>query len=431
MTDCKEYKEFAGKKLLVLAGADVHIKVVKAAQEMGIYVIVTDYLPPESSPSKLVADEYWDINIMEVDRIVEKCRENKVDGVLSFCIDPAQIPYQRICEKLGVPCFGTRHQFEVLTNKRAFKDYCKEHGVDVIPEYSYEEVMSGKAVFPVLVKPSDSRGSRGQTVCHSIGEVPGAVEFAKSESSDGAFLIERYMGGMQDMTFAYIVIDGNPYILKLGDRYLGEVKDGLDRQHIATVLPSRNAELYREKVEPKVEGMIRSLGIKFGAVFLQGFWEDGHVYMYDPGMRFPGGDFDIVLRKATGFDNMKAFVRFAMTGDAASCFGDPVGAYKLNGHICFILSIAVRPGRIAVYEGLDVMAADPRVFSVSKRASIGDVIPASGDLKQRVAEFVAYLPDTDAIQDFLTFVYSNVVVLDDEGNDMIVSKPMQLIKKDI
>ena len=57
MIENQKYKEFEGKKLLVLAGADVHIKVVKAAQEMGIYVIVTDYLPPESSPSKLVADE--------------------------------------------------------------------------------------------------------------------------------------------------------------------------------------------------------------------------------------------------------------------------------------------------------------------------------------------------------------------------------------
>lgn len=428
MIENQKYKEFEGKKLLVLAGADVHIKVVKAAQEMGIYVIVTDYLPPESSPSKLVADEYWDINIMEVDRIVEKCREAGVDGVLSFCIDPAQVPYQRICEKLGVPCFGTRRQFEVLTNKRAFKDFCIEHGVDVIPEYSYDEVMSGKAVFPVLVKPSDSRGSRGQTVCHSADEIPEAVEFAKSESGDGAYLIERYMGGMQDMSFAYIVVDGNPYILKLGDRYLGEVEDGLDRQHIATVLPSRNAELYREKVEPLVAGMIKALGVRFGAVFLQGFWEDGRVYMYDPGMRFPGGDFDIVLKKATGFDNMKSFVRFAMTGDVTSCFGEPEGAYRLNGHTCFILSIAVRPGKIEVYEGLDAIAADPRVFSVSKRASVGDVIPASGDLKQRVAEFVAYLPSVESIPDFLSFVYSNVVVLDSEGNDMIVSKPMQLMK---
>ena len=46
-----------GKKLLILAGAGVHNKVVRAAKEMGIYTIVTDYLP--DSPAKELADESW------------------------------------------------------------------------------------------------------------------------------------------------------------------------------------------------------------------------------------------------------------------------------------------------------------------------------------------------------------------------------------
>ena len=37
----------------------------------------------------------------EVDAIVEKCRERGVDGVMNYCIDPAQKYYQQICEKLG------------------------------------------------------------------------------------------------------------------------------------------------------------------------------------------------------------------------------------------------------------------------------------------------------------------------------------------
>ena len=47
--------ELKGKKLLILAGAGTHNKVVKAAREMGIYTIVTDYLV--DSPAKQIADE--------------------------------------------------------------------------------------------------------------------------------------------------------------------------------------------------------------------------------------------------------------------------------------------------------------------------------------------------------------------------------------
>lgn len=62
------------------------------------------------------------LDIRDVDAIVDRCKKEKVDGVLAFCIDPAQVPYQRICEKLGLPCYGNEEQFEILTNKRRFKE---------------------------------------------------------------------------------------------------------------------------------------------------------------------------------------------------------------------------------------------------------------------------------------------------------------------
>lgn len=416
------FKQLYGKKLLILAGADVHIKVVKAAQELGVYTIVTDYLDPKCSPAKQIADEYWMFDITDVDSIVEKCIQEKVDGVLTFCIDPAQIPYQQICGKLGVPCYGTKEQFEILTNKRLFKDYCKANGVEIIPEYTLTDVENDTIIYPVLVKPCESRGSRGQSVCYNSIEIHAAIDHARSESKDGNVLIEKYMLGKQDMSFSYIVINSIPYLLKIGDRCLGKVEDNLERQHIATVLPSRNVELYRQKVEPNVLKMIKSLGITFGAVFLQGFWDNGHVYMYDPGLRFPGGDFDIVLKHATGFDNMKSFIRFALTGDINSRYGNPINAYKLNGGVCLILSIASRPGKIAVFSGLDKISSNNHVFSVTQRYKVGDLVPSSGDINQRVVEFVVYLSDRDSICEFLAFVYENLKILDEKRDSMIISK---------
>ncbi|MGM9779306.1 MAG: hypothetical protein ACI3ZD_13420, partial [Prevotella sp.] len=59
--------DFKGKKILILAGAGVHCKDVRAAKELGAYTIVTDYLDPHLSPAKTIADEYWMLNIMDVD----------------------------------------------------------------------------------------------------------------------------------------------------------------------------------------------------------------------------------------------------------------------------------------------------------------------------------------------------------------------------
>lgn len=414
--------ELKGKKLLILAGADVHTKVVEAAKAFGVHTIVTDYLSPEDAPAKKAADEYWMLNIMDTESIAARCRKEHIDGVLAFCIDPAQIPYLCVCEKLGVPCYGTREQFEILTNKRKFKDYCVQHGVEVIPEYTIDDVYNDRVVYPILVKPTDSRGSRGQTICYERSQVEAAINIARTESHDGGYLIERYMQGCQDMSFAYVVINNEPYLLKLGDRYVGNVEDGLDRQQIATVLPSRNAAEYIQKVEPSVKKMIQALGFQFGAVFLQGFYENGHVYMYDPGLRFPGSDFDIVIRDTTGYDNMATFVRFALTGDTDCQVGNPVDAWRLNGNICLILSIAVREGKICTFSGIDCIAADPHVVSVSQRYHCGDYIKATGDIGQRVAEFVACLPNRDAVKCFVDSVYKKIQILDENGENMIVSK---------
>jgi len=415
-------KELKGKKLLILAGADVHIKIVKAAKELGVYTIVTDYLEPEDSPAKLIADEQWMLSITDVDTIVEKCKEEHVDGVIAFCIDPTQIPYQKICEKLGVPCYGTKEQFYTFTNKRPFKDFLKAHNVGVIPEYTEDDVDNDKVTYPVLIKPTDSRGSRGITICKSKDEVPAALVFAKSESHDNSALIERYMYGKQDMAFAYIVIDGNPYLVKIGDRVVGHVEDNLQCQQMATILPSRHTEQYKKEVEPAVIDMIKATGMKFGAIFLQSFWEDGKVFMYDPGLRFPGSDFDVVIKEVTGFDSMKAFVRFALTGDVTSCYGDPTVAYNYNGGICLILSVATRAGKIATFEGMNALKSNPCVRVASQRYRVGDEIPASGDIKQRVAEFVAYLTDRDSVQPFIDMVYDTLKILDENGKDMIISK---------
>lgn len=411
-----------GKKLLILAGVDVHVKIVKAAKALGVYTIVTDYLPLEESPAKRIADEYWMLNIMDVDAIVSKCQEEHVDGVLAYCIDPAQIPYQQICEKLGVPCYGTKRQFEIMTDKRLFKDFCLQHGVDVIPEYSLRDVEHNVVQYPVLVKPTISRGSRGQTICWTKQDIPNAVQIAKNESRNGEYLIERYMINAQDMSFAYFITNGVPYLVKLGDRYLGHIEDKLDRQQMATILPSEHADIIMKEVNPKIEKMIQALGVKFGSVFLQGFYEDGHVYMYDPGLRFPGSDFDVVTKDATGFDPMTSFVIFALTGDKTSCVGNPKDAYLYNNGACVILSLSVRAGVIKSFEGFEEIAQLPYVYSAQKRRTEGGIVENTGDVRQRAAEFCVFVKNRKDIPEFIHKVYNTIHILDEKGEDMIISK---------
>lgn len=409
-----------GKKLLLLAGAGVHTKVVKAAKEMGIYTIVTDYL--EDSPAKKIADEAWMINITDVDAIVKKCKEEDIDGVMNFCIDPAQKPYQEICERLNLPCIGTKESFEILTDKRKFKDYCLKHDVDVVPEYSVEDIELGNVEYPIFVKPTNSRGSRGQTICYTKKEAIEGIKIAKQESADGEFVCEKYMGGFQDIGSAFYVVNGEPYLVKFGDRHLGKKEDNLEKQVICTQLPSDSLDMFEKYVMSRVKRMIKSLGIKFGPVFLQGFVDGNTIRYYDPAQRMPGGDYDIILERVTGFSTVKSWISFALTGDFSKSVGNPENSCRLNGGKALLLTLSARPGIIGKITGMDEIRKLPYVIYARQIIEKGNAIPNTGDIAQRVAAIGVYIDNQNRIKECIDTIYETYKVLDIHGESMIISK---------
>ena len=54
--------------------------------------------------------------------MLEICEEEGIDGIVSGWFDFVQPYYQRLCERTGLPCYGTREHFEILTRKKDFKE---------------------------------------------------------------------------------------------------------------------------------------------------------------------------------------------------------------------------------------------------------------------------------------------------------------------
>ncbi len=413
-----DYKQ---KKLLILCGNVVHVKVVEAAKAMGVYTIVTDSLPLKEAPAKQIADEALYINVLDVDSIVEYCKNNGVDGVLNFCNDIGQRPHQQICERLGLPCYGTKEQFYKLTDKNAFKKMCIENGVDVIPQYTEEDVRKNNVEYPVLVKPVDSRGSRGQAVCHDKAELEVALVNAKKESTNGQAIIEKYMAGKQDFSMTYIFKDGNANLTRTGDRYLGSRNDGLNKQCIGSVSPSVHTQMYLEKVHDRVVNAIKSMGIKNAPVFMQGFIDGDTVRFYDPGLRCPGTEYEKLLEQATGINLMKEMIAVALGGEINDYDGRLKDAYKLNGKVSVQLLVSARGGTIGVFDGLEEIKNNPDVVTVAQRYFVGETVHQTGDVKQRICEIVI-LTDKERAKETVKWVQSKLVVLDENGENMLVSQ---------
>lgn len=413
--------ELRDKKLLILAGSDVHCKVVRAAKELGCYTVVTDYLV--DSPAKKIADESLMFSITDVDGIVAYCKEHHIDGVLNFCNDTAQMPYYRICSELGVPCFCTKEQVEIFSNKELFKKTCTSYGVDVIQQYTEQDIDSGLITYPVIVKPVDSRGSRGVGRCNTPEELTAALQLAKKESKSGNAIIERCMYGKQDFTMTYFMVDGVPYLLRTGDRMLGLPEYGRDRQCTCMVCPSKHLPMYLEHVDSKIKNMLIRLGVKNGPVFMQGFVDGDTVRVYDPGIRFPGGDFETIYRNLVGADVIKAMVQFAITGKIEIDTSLLEKGYLLNNSYSVLLDIDAAPGTIGRFDGLDAIAQLPEVAYIMQKACVGEVIPDSGDVKQRVCVIgLISKGSLSEIHTVLDRIMHTVRIEDTQGNDMVLQQ---------
>ena len=409
------------KKLLILAGAGIHSKVVEAAREMNIYTIVADYL--ENSPAKQIADEALLCDIFDIDTLVEFGKKNAIDGVICFCCDPAQRPAQQVAEALGLPVFGNREQLFMFTDKLAFKALCHANNVDTILEYTLEDAATTIISYPVLVKPADSRGSRGITICNNKQELDKAVKIADDASTTGKVLIEQYMDHNQDLTISYLVKDGNPVLVSLGDRHPGRKEDNLDRQLSCTIQPSRFIDMYLKNVNARVINMIKSAGIKNGPVFMQGFEDGNTVRMYDPGMRFPGNEYERIFLAATGMNLMKSIINYCVGGEILDYNGGFNGSYDLNGKCAMQYIINIKAGKVASYTGLDVIAQHPNIVDVQQKIFVGDAIEMTGDVRHRAGEISILVErNADKMCEMIDFVEKHLKIVSDNGENMLISQ---------
>lgn len=412
-------EDLKGKKLLILSGVGAHIKVVETAKQMGIHTIVVDYLEPSmASPAKIIADEQWMESILDTDSIVDRCRKEQVDGVISYCSDIAQKSYCKICTELGVPCYGNKELFLNMSNKRLFKNMCVHYGLNVIEEYSTEDVEKSIIKFPVFVKPVDGKGSKGQSICNNYDELKAAIRLAENVSLSKDILIERYIANKNSFQATYFFVDGEAYLIRTADGYKGAVERGLDRVALCSISPSIYTKEFMEGDNDRFIDMLKSYGYKDGPAMVQGFYENGVFRFYDPGLRFPGTDFELVYKKIFGEDLIEAMIYFSLTGIMPKM--NLSNAYvNLNGKKVAVLYPTLRAGEVASIAGIDELKHNEKVISYSSRYQPGDSVEFTNTTRQRLAEIDIlgenYLDLASAIKK----IQESINVADMDGNNMM------------
>lgn len=418
--------DLKGKRLLILGGSRISCEIIRHARAMGIVTAVTDWYALDRSPAKQMADESYYVSTSDIDAMVTLIKEKKFDGVITGFTDSVLPYYAEMCEKAGLPAYGTKEQFEVFIDKKKYKKLMREFDVPTIPEYvidmdNFDETTTD-IVYPVIVKPSESSGAKGITVCYSKDELYAAMDFAAQTSETKEFLVERYIDE-PEATIFWLFVNGQYYLMMIGNRHVKHNQEGVIPLPVGYTYPSSVQPRFLRETAPKMEKMFRFLGIQNGMMFMQSKKVDGECWIYDIGYRLTGSLEYINLKEMCGYDPLDMLIHFALTGNMGeSNIAEKVDPY-FGGKYTYNVSLLCKPGKIAKITGLEEIEKLLGVIKVVVAHPEGDEITQKmrGLLTQITVRILGKADSIERMKTEMFEIQRLAHVISDEGEEMLLS----------
>jgi len=394
---------------------------VNYARREGAYVIVTDNLPAQKSAGKLIADEAWMISTADIDEIEQLAKDNKVDGVLAGVSEFNLERAMTLCERMGLPFYCTRSQWETCTNKQRFKQLCRNNGVPVVKEYQVdqnnkiEDLMNIK--YPVIVKPVDRSSGIGIRICQDQNELLKAYEKAASLSNVKQAIVEEFVEG-DEFNAGYTIKDGKFRLTYMTDRYLDLESSEMMPLPQAYILPSRYIYRYTEVLNDIVIKAFSSIGLANGFIFVQGKFNNQGFHLFEANFRFGGSALHRFNTRINGINCMEMLVNYALTGEMGD-YGVGLINPRFDKYCCCLL-LPSKGGLVGSISGLDEVIHMKNLIAFDKNYDVGDYVEESSTLRQVHLRFLLIDNTIQELKNSICQIQDTVKVLDDKGNNMLL-----------
>ncbi len=337
------------KKILLLGGIRYLLPVIKAAHEQGYYVISADYIP--SNIAHKYSDEYVNVSITDKEALLKVAKEKEIDGIISFGVDPGVIAASYVQEKMGLPAFGPYKSVEILQNKDKFRAFLKENGFTVPWAYGFSSIedaknFSHKFTYPLIVKPTDSAGSKGCTRVDSLKNLNDALIHAMEYSLSGHIIVEEFItqhGCSSDSDC--FTINGKLNFISFSAQHFDK-NAANPYTPSAFSWPSTYTDEQEKELKSELQRLISLLGMKTTVYNIETrIGENGKAYIMEVSPRGGGNRLCEMIRYATGVDLITAAVRAAV-GDSV----ENIEQKNYNGHWAELILHADKKGKFVKLE---------------------------------------------------------------------------------
>lgn len=365
------------RKLMLLGGIRYLLPAIEAAHKHGIYVITVDYLP--NNIAHMYSDEYHNVSILEKDKekVLALAKELKIDGILSYGVDPGVVAASFVAEQMGLPFTCSYESACILQDKSRFRQFLADNGFNAPHAKGYvnaEDTIKDIDYFnwPVIVKPVDSASSKGVSRVDKPEDLPQAITHALEESYNGHFIVEDFLevDGYQSSADCFSV-DGKLVYADYSDQLFD--KDAANPYTPALeIWPSTMKLEHQDYLTNELQRLLTLLNCGTGLYNVESrLCKNGKPYIMEVSPRAGGNRIAELQRIGTGIDLIEAEVLKAVGEPIPNNITMP----QYDG--CYVNDI-VHSLKAGTYKGIsyDSLFKQKHVISEVIYPSVGDHVEA-------------------------------------------------------
>ena len=362
---------------MLLGGIRYLLPAIEAAHKYGIYVITVDYLP--NNIAHKYSDEYHNVSILEKDKedVLALAKDLKIDGILSYAVDPGVVAAAYVAEQMGLPFTCSYESACILQDKSRFRQFLVDNGFNAPHAKGYVNAKDAiKEVdyfnWPVIVKPVDSAGSKGVSRVDDPKGLSKAIEHALDESHNGHFIVEDFLelDGYQSSADCFSV-DGKLVYADYSDQ-LFDKEAANPYTPALEIWPSTMKQEHQDYLTSELQRLLTLLNCRTGLYNVESrLCKNGKPYIMEVSPRAGGNRIAELQRIGTGIDLIEAEVLKAVGESLPQNIGMP----KYDG--CYVNNIA-HSLMAGTYQGIcyDDTFKQNHVISEAIYPSIGEHVEA-------------------------------------------------------
>ncbi len=309
---------------MLLGGLSTLKPVIEYAHKHNYWVITCDYLP--ENPAHQWSDEYHNVSIIDKEAVLALAQKLDIDGIMSFAVDPGVVTAAYVAEQMGLPFQCSYESACILQNKGRFRQFLRDNGFNTPRSKAYTNLEEALGeidtwTFPVVVKPTDSAGSKGVSRVDKKSDFETALEFAKSYSLSQEVIVEDFLElqGFQSNGDCF-AIDGEFTFVTFSDDYFDERTEN-QFYPIFEIYPASMPTQAQEDFTRDLNRLAKLLGLRTGIFNIETrFCTDNKGYILEISPRGGGDDLALLEDLATKNNLIEA--------EVCKAVGDPLPEVK-------------------------------------------------------------------------------------------------------